>query len=535
MKKWLAVLMTMLLMLSACTAKQDSSASPEKGKEAKKILNLNNGNEPTSFDPPIGFDGVSWNALNNLGEGLTRLGKDHQPEPAAAEKWDVSSDGKVYTFHLRKNAKWSNGKPVTAEDFEYAWKRMLSAELASPAAFLAYFIEGAEAYNTGKGSADDVKVKAVDENTFEVTLTSPQAFFLSVITNPSFFPVSKDVVENNADWAKEAATFVGNGPFKLTKWEHSKEMVFEKNEHYWDAKSVKLDGVKWAMINDSNTEYQMYQTNELDSSSVPSALAEKLIEDGKVKMEDQAGLEFYRFNVNMEPFQNQKIREAFSLAIDQEKIAKYVKRQGQKAAYGMVSYGFEDASGQDFRKHNGDLIKTDTAKAKQLLEEGMKEEGYKALPEVTLTYSTSDGNKMVAEALQQMINEALGVDIKIANMEWNVFSEDQKAGKFQFSRGSFLADYGDPVNFLENFTTGNIMNRTAWSNAQYDELIKKSKQEKEEKQRFEYLYQAEQLLLKELPVVPLYFYAQTYLQKDNITGVVHHPVGYLELKWADKK
>jgi dipeptide transport system substrate-binding protein len=535
MKKWSAILMAALLVLSACTAKQDSSASPEKGKEAKKILRLNNGNEPTSFDPPIGFDGVSWNALNNLGEGLTRLGKDHKPEAAAAEKWDVSSDGKVYTFHLRKDAKWSNGKPVTAEDFEYAWQRMLSPELASPAAFLAYFIEGAEAYNTGSGSADGVKVKAVDKYTFEVKLISPQAFFLSVITNPSFFPVPKEVAEKNPNWAKEASTFVGNGPFKLTKWEHSKEMVFEKNEHYWDAKSVKLDGVKWAMVNDPNTEYQMYQTGELDSSSVPSELAEKLIKEGKVKMEDQAGLEFYRFNVKMEPFQNAKIRKAFSLAIDQEKIAKYVKRQGQKAAYGIVSYGFKDADGKDFRKTNGDLIKTNAAKAKQLLEEGMKEEGYKQLPEVTLTYSTSEPNKMVAEALQQMFKETLGVDVKLANMEWNVFSADQKAGKLQFSRSSFLADYGDPVNFLENFTTGNSMNRTGWSNARYDELIKKSKQEKDEKKRFEYLYEAEKLLLTELPVVPIYFYNKTYLQKDNVTGVVYHPVGYLELKWADKK
>jgi dipeptide transport system substrate-binding protein len=536
MKKGFAVVMATMLAVSAgCTAKQETASTPEKEKAEKKVLRLNNGKEPTSFDPPIGFDNVSWVPLNNLGEGLTRLGKSHKPEPAAAEKWDVSKDGKVYTFHLRKNAKWSNGDPVTAKDFEFAWKRMLSPELASPAAFLGYFIEGAEAYNTKKGTADNVKVKAIDDYKLQVTLTSPQAFFLSIISNPSFFPVPKEVVEKDPKWAKEASTFVSNGPFKLVKWEHGKEMTFEKNKNYWDSKTVKLDEIDWAMVNDVKTEYQMYKTNELDTSSVPPELSEKLLKDGEAKVVDQAGLEFYRFNLKQAPFQNTKIRQAFAMSIDQEKIAKYVKRAGQKPAYGFVGYGFKDAAGKDFRKTNGDLLKTDTKKAKQLLEEGMKEEGYQKLPEVTLTYSTSDMNKPVAEAIQQMIKESLGVDIKLANMEWNVFSTDQKAGKFQFSRSTFLADYGDPVNYLENFTTGNPMNRTAWSNPEFDELIAKSKKEGNEKKRFEYLYKAEKVLMADAPLVPLYFYNQVYLQNEKVTGIVRHPVGYLELKWADLK
>ncbi|UOY91244.1 peptide ABC transporter substrate-binding protein [Ectobacillus sp. JY-23] len=535
MKKGFAIVMATMLAVSAgCTAKQET-ATTEKGKAEKKVLRLNNGKEPTSFDPPIGFDNVSWVPLNNLGEGLTRLGKTHKPEAAAAESWKVSPDGKTYTFKLRKDAKWSNGEPVTAKDFEFAWKRMLSPELASSAAFLAYFIEGAEEYNTGKGSVDNVKIKAVGDYELEVVLTSPQAFFLSVISNPSFFPVPQKIVEKDPNWFKEAATFVGNGPFKLTKWEHGSEMVFEKNKHYWDNKSVKLDEIKWAMVNDVKTEYQMYKTGELDVSSVPAELAEKLLKDGEAKAEDQAGIEFYRFNLKQAPFQNAKIRQAFAMSIDQAKIAQYVKRAGQKPAYGFVGFGFKDANGKDFRQTSGDLLKTDTTKAKQLLEEGMKEENYKTLPEVTLTYNTSDTNKPVAEAIQQMIKESLGVDIKLANMEWNVFSTEQKAGKFQFSRGSFLADYGDPVNFLENFTTDNSMNRTSWSSTQFDELIAKSKKEGDEKKRFEYLYEAEKLLMKDASIVPLYFYNQVYLQQEKVTGVVRHPVGYLELKWADLK
>jgi dipeptide transport system substrate-binding protein len=538
MKKWMAMFLTALLVfvLAACTANESAGKDTEKEeKEKEKILHLNNGAEPTSFDPVIGFDAVSWNALNNLMEGLTRLGKDHEPEAAAAEKWDVSEDGKTYTFHIREDAKWSNGDDLTADDFVFAWKRLLNPETGSGAAFLGYFIEGGEAYNSGTGSADDVKVKAVDKKTFEVTLISPQAYFLSVIANPAFFPVNEKVAAETPDWFAEADTFVGNGPFSLESWEHDKEFVMKKNDQYWDAKNVKLDGVHWAIVEDTNTEYQLYQTGELDTSDVPADLAESLFEEGKAKVEEQAGDYFYRMNVTLEPFQNVNIRKAFAMAVDQKQIVDFVTKNQETAAYGFVSPGFKDPSGKDFREASGDLVKTDAAEAKALLEKGMKEEGYDKLPEVTLTYSTDDTHKKIAEALQQMFKENLGVDVKLANLEANVFAEDQKALKFQLSRSSFLADYADPVNFLENFQTGHSMNRTGWTNAEYDQLIKDSKNESDEAKRFEMLYKAEKILFEEAPIIPIHFYNQVYLQNEDVSGIVRHPVGYLELKWADKK
>ncbi|MDR0136805.1 peptide ABC transporter substrate-binding protein [Metabacillus idriensis] len=538
MKKWMAMFLTALLVfvLAACTANESAGKDTGKDeKEKEKILHLNNGAEPTSFDPVIGFDAVSWNALNNLMEGLTRLGKDHEPEAATAEKWDVSEDGKTYTFHIRENAKWSNGDDLTADDFVFAWKRLLNPETGSGAAFLGYFIEGGEAYNSGTGSADDVKVKAVDKKTFEVTLISPQAYFLSVIANPAFFPVNEKVATETPDWFAEADTFVGNGPFSLESWEHDKEFMMKKNDQYWDAKNVKLDGVHWAIVEDTNTEYQLYQTGELDTSDVPADLAESLFEEGKANVEEQAGDYFYRMNVTLEPFQNVNIRKAFAMAVDQKQIVDFVTKNQETAAYGFVSPGFKDPSGKDFREVSGDLVKTDAAKAKALLEKGMKEEGYDKLPEVTLTYSTDDTHKKIAEALQQMFKENLGVDVKLANLEANVFATDQKALKFQLSRSSFLADYADPVNFLENFQTGHSMNRTGWTNAEYDQLIKDSKNESDEAKRFEMLYKAEKILFEEAPIIPIHFYNQVYLQNEDVSGIVRHPVGYLELKWADKK
>ncbi|MEK5100851.1 peptide ABC transporter substrate-binding protein [Cytobacillus sp. FSL M8-0252] len=536
----LVLLLVFALVLSACTANEEAGKETDGetggGEEAaEKVLYMNNAQEPTSFDPPIGFDSVSWSALNNLMEGLTRLGEDHQPAPAIAEKWDVSEDGKVYTFHLRDDAKWSNGDDVTAGDFVYAWKRLLNPDTGSAAAFLGYFIEGGEAFNNGDGSADDVQVKAVDEKTFEVTLTSPQAYFLSVITNPAFFPINEKVAEENPEWFAEADSYVSNGPFKLTEWQHDSHFVMEKNENYWDATNVKLDKVHWAMVDDETTEYQMYKTGELDTSAVPAELSEELFADGSAQMVEQAGDYFYRFNVTMEPFQNVNIRKAFVMAINQQEIVDYVTKNGEEPAYGFVSPGFKDPSGKDFREASGNLVETNLEEAKALLAKGMEEEGYETLPEVTLTYSTSENHKKMAEAIQQMLKENLDVSVKLANMEWNVFSEEQTALKFQFSRSSFLADYADPINFLENFQTGHSMNRTGWSNEEYDKLIKDAKNEANEEKRFEMMYEAEKILFEEMPIMPIHFYNQVYLQNEDITGIVRHPVGYIELKWADKK
>lgn len=552
MKKWFLLFISVLtiIALAACTTNSggdDSDTESNEGNESseegesegaeseEKVLYMNNGEEPTSLNPPVGFDSVSWNVLNNLMEGLTRLGKDDKPQPAMAEDWEKSNGGKTYTFHLRENANWSNGDPVRAEDFVYAWKQLLNPETGSPAAFLGYFIEGGEAYNSGEGSAEDVMVKAVDEKTFEVTLTAPTGYFLQVITNPAFFPVNAKVAKESPEWYSEAETFVANGPFKLESWSHDSEMVMVKNDQYWDKDTVKLDKVHWAMVNDTNTEYQMFESDELDMTNIPPDMAEQLLDGDNVVIEEQAGLYFYRFNVTKEPFQNAKVRKAFALAVNQQDIVDYVTKNKEKAATGFVSPGFTGPSGKEFREANGDLVNFDPEKAKKLLEEGMAEEGYDELPPVTLTYNTSESHKAIAATLQDMFTQNLGVDVTLENTEWNVFLEDQKGLKHQLSRSSFIFDYGDPVNFLESFVTDSTMNRTGWSNEKYDELISKAKTETDEEKRWELMYEAENLLAEEMPIFPIHYYNQVFIYKDDVTGVVRHPVGYLELKWADKK
>ncbi|MDQ0174842.1 peptide ABC transporter substrate-binding protein [Bacillus chungangensis] len=541
MKKLLRIgaMLFLAAALAGCTTTRDAgkedsdNKNNENSKKNEKVLRLNNGNEPTSFDPPVGFDSVSWQALNNIMEGLTRLDENHMPQPATAAKWEVSDDGKTYTFYIRESAKWSNGEPVTAGDFEFAWKRLLDPKTASPAAFLAYFIEGAEDFYNGEGSKDNIQVKAVNDQTLVVTLTSPQAYFLSVIANPCFFPIHQKTAENNPQWYAEAETFVANGPFKLTEWVHDSHFIMEKNDQYWDVDQVKLDKIHWGMIDETNTEYQMFQRGELDTAAIPPDLSEQILAEGKAGFEEQAGIYFYRFNVNMEPFQNRKIRKAFAMAINQQQIVDYVTKSKEKAAHAFVSYGFQEPSGKEFRDVGGDLVVFDAEEAKALLKKGMKEEGYTELPEMILTYNTSEAHKKIAETLQEMINTALDVDIKLANMEWNVFTDEQKALKLQLSRGTFLADYADPINFLENFQTGHTMNRTGWSNATYDQLIREAKKEGNEAKRFQIMHEAEKILFEDMPIFPVHFYNQTYLQHEKVKGIIRHPVGYIELKWAD--
>ncbi|WP_099303585.1 peptide ABC transporter substrate-binding protein [Bacillus sp. Marseille-P3800] len=539
-KKWFLGTVAATMMLSACTTGTSNDNEPnenegtEENETGDKVLIVNNGAEPVSLDPQIAFETVSSAPLNNIMEGLMRLNADHQPEEAVAERYEVSDDGLTYTFHLRENANWSNGDPVTAEDFEYAWKRLVNPDTGSPAAFLANLIDGANEFYEGEGSEDDVMVTAVDEKTLEVVLNSPQQYFLNLVTNPSFFPVHKATVEENDSWHQEADTYISNGPFELTGWDHNTELRMTRNEEYWDADSVALDGATWLMVEDQNTAYSLFEQGGLHSTTPPADLAEELIASGEVDLYDQAGTYFYRFLTTEEPFQNKKIRQAFAKSVDRQTIVDSVIRQNQNVANGFVSYGFPEPSGEDFREVGGDLFAYDVEEAQQLLAEGMEEEGYDELPSITISYSSGPPeHERIAESLQQMYAENLEVDVDLEVVEASVFLDRQRGLEMQMSRSSFVADYADPINFLESFVTDSSMNRTAWSNEEYDQLIADSKAEGDEERRFELLHEAEALVLEEMPFFPLYFYNQPVLENEAVSGIVRHPVGYTELKWAD--
>jgi len=530
MKKLSALLIACVLVFGSALA-----GCSEKSGSGSKFLLYNNLREPTSLDPPIGFDQASYDILNNAMEGLTRLDKDHQPQAAAAKEWKVSDDGKTYTFKLRDGLKWSNGKKLTAADFEYAWKAIVDPKKPADSASLAFIIEGAEAFASGKGSADDMKVKALDETTFEVKLSAPAPWLLGLTANPAFFPVSKEAVEANAKWASEASSFVGNGPFKITEWKHDAELKMVKNENYWDAKNVKLDGVVFKMVNDSNTEYQMYQSGDLHTAAIPADLSDQLFKEGKVTVEDSAGTAYFRFNTTKPPFNNVNIRKAFIKAVDYQKLVDQVTKRKEKPAEGFVSFGMKDPSGADFRQGSGKLVSFDAAEAKKLLEKGMAEAGFKTLPEVTLTTNTNDLSKKIVVAMQAMFKENLGVDVKVETKETKVLTDEQKKLQLQLSRSSWLPDFADPINFLDLWVTDSSNNRTGYSNKQYDKLIHDAYNEPDNKKRFALMNEAEKLLFEDAPIMPLYYYSSAYLQSEKVSGVLRHAYGYIDFKYADLK
>lgn len=512
---------------------EEGESEAEASADGENILIFNNREEPTSLDPPIGNDEYSYSIVNNVMEGLTRLNEDEPvPEPAMAEDWDISEDGLVYTFYIREDANWNNGDPVTAEDFEFSFKRLADPETASPAAHHSYWISGAEAFNEGEGSEEDVMVEALDEKTLEITLENPVDFFESIVSMPQLFPVHKETVENDDGWANSPDTYVSNGPFEISEWENDEYVMAVKNDDYWDADAVALDGIEYVMVEDSNTAYQLYENDEVHITDIPSDMAGELIEGPETIVYPRSGIEFQRFNVEEEPFHNRNIRKAFSKAINAQEIVDYITQENQPVMTGYVFDEFLHPSGQTWREEVGVLHEFDAEEARELLAEGKEEEGYDELPEVTFSYNTDDLHHTIAQAVQEMLEQNLEIEVNLENTEWAVFLDAQRDLELQYSRSSFLGGYNDPMNYLDNFTSGNPMNRTGWSNEDYDELVSDALAEQDPEARFDLMAEAEQVMIDDAVIVPLYYYNSTFLQKPQVSDVVRHPVGFVEFKWT---
>ncbi|WNC15321.1 peptide ABC transporter substrate-binding protein [Brevibacillus brevis] len=540
MKKSVFAAMSSILVLSAALAGcggGDTKAGEQNGQAANeenkgpKVLRMNMHSEPPTADPALAEDSTSGALLRATFDGLTRIGEDGKPHESVAEKIDVSEDGLTYTFHLR-DSKWSNGDPVTAKDFEFAWKRALDPKLGSTYAYQLYYLKNAEEYNTGKAKAEDVGVKALDDKTLEVKLKNPTPFFLELTAFYTYFPVNQKVVEANPKWASEAKTHVGNGPFKLETWEHKSKVVLAKNENYWDKDTVKLDKIDFSMVEDENTELSMFDNGDLDwagapMSALPTDAVPALKDSGKMQTHPIAGTYMYKFNTEKAPFNNAKIRKAFAYAIDRQLIIDNVTQTNQQPAMGLVPPTMSVAAGPYFKDN-------DIETAKKLLAEGMKEEGLTKLPPLTLTFNTSEGHKKIAEAIQDQWKKAFGVDVKLENKEWKVFLDDMHQGNFQIARSSWTGDFNDPINFLELFKYkkgGN--NDTNWENKKYQELLDKSALEKDPEKRKQILAEAEALFMDEMPAAPIYYYTHSYVKSDKVKGVVLDGLGFVDWKWAD--
>lgn len=550
MKKSLTILLVVLLaitaLLAGCGGKKDNDTTQPPTNEpvtnqpptneptqsdVPQILKLNNFSEPGFFHPGLARGTHDSWVLEHTMEGLTKKGVDGTVQPGMAASWDLSPDGLTYTFHLRDGIKWSNGDPVTAQDFEYAWKFALSPEAASEYAYQLYYIKGGEEYNSEKGTADDVAIKSLDEKTLEVTLVAPTGYFLDLLNFYTYYPINKNVASSNPDWYKEAATYVSNGAFMLTEWNHNENLVIKKSPDYYDADLIKLEEIQFAIISDENTMWQMYQAGDLDLAyPLPAEVVPTLV--GKEGFSANADLSTYFYNVNttLKPFSNAKVRKALAYAIDREAIVTHVTQGGQIPASSLTPPGLADVSG-DFNEKTGKLYGFDPEEAKKLLAEGLAEEGMDKLS-FTLIYNTSTIHKAVAEAVQEMWKKNLNVDITLEPIDFQVKLDREVALDYEVSRAGWIGDYLDPMTFMDMFVTGGGNNNTGWGNAEYDRLIAEAKATADNDIRMANMHGAEKILADEMPVIPVYYYTKPQMLQTNVKGAFYPPNRYPQFHYA---
>ncbi len=535
------MLLVLSMFLAACGGK-DNADSGDKGadKDAAKSdvpqeLRVNINTEPPSLHPGLAKDSTSGTVLRQTLEGLTRIGKDGKPENAMAEDVQVSDDQKVYTFKIR-DAKWSNGDPVTANDFEAAWKWALDPNNQSEYAYQLYYIKGGEAANTAGGSLDEVGVKALDEKTLEVTLENATPFFLELTAFYTYLPFNSKIAEANPNWANDAGeNYTTNGPFVMTEWAHSDKIVLEKSETYWDADAVKLTKIEMIMINDPNTELSMFDNGELDwagapTGALPTDAMQALKDEGRLTTQSIAGVYKYKFNTTVAPFNNVNIRKAFALSINRQELIDNILQGEQQPAMALVPPSMFKENEKGYFNDN------DVEKAKEYLQKGLEEMGLKdasELPAVTLSYNTSEAHQKIAQAIQDMWKNNLGVEVNLDNQEWAVYLDKVHSLDYQVARMGWLGDFNDAINFLEMFRDakgGN--NDTGWENKEYQELLAKSATEGDPEVRQQMLKDAEAIFMDEMPIAPIYYYTNNWVQDPKLKDVVVSGLGDVQYKWA---
>ena len=536
---------------AADSTKAAENGGTKKSGDSKKILTIQLGPDVESIDPALNSAVDGANYILYLSDNLLKIDKEGKVVPGLAEKYDISDDQLTWTFHLRDGLKWSDGSDFTAEDFVYSWQRMVDPNVAAPyAQTVLGMVEGydeaigkpdAEGNTTIDPDPTKLNVEAPDDKTLIVHMAKPTPYFDKLAAFVSLSPVKKDVVEANPDgWSIDPKTYISTGPFKLTEWKLGSYLMFEKNENYWDADSVKLDGIKCLLMEDQNATFSAYESGDaLMIKDIPTQEITTLKERADYHLDPMLGTYYLDLNNTLDEFKDSRVREALSLALDRKYISEVITSGTYTPATGFVSEGVTDWDGSAWKDnvtdssayinvedHAGNL-----AKAKELLKEAGYENGV-GLPE--MVYSTNDASyhKKIAEYLQQAWGE-LGLKVEVNIVEWKSFTPQRRSGNYQIARDGWVMDYNDPSNILELALTGNGNNNAKYSNPEFDALMEKAATEKDPQTRFGYFHQAEDLMMKDTAMVPLLYYNDFYLQSDKITGSWHSPDGFWHFEYAD--
>ena len=511
-------LITYILIATACGT--DTASNVVTG-TSNQILHFGNGDEPQDLDPHIVTGVPEHHIISALLEGL--VGKDPvdlKPVPAVAKTWEISDDGKTYLFHIRENARWSNNDVLTAHDFVYSWKRALMPNLGNQYAYMLYPVVNAEAFNKGQVQEfSKVGIRALDNKTLEVRLEYSTPYFLGLLDHYSTFPVHQLTVEafgqidtRGSKWTR-AGNFVGNGSFSLKTWKQNRIIVVEKNPRYWDAASVKLNEIHFHPVPQSTTEERMFRTGQLHiTNSIPiEKIATYQSESSHlIRIQPYLGTYFYRFNTTKPPLNDVRVRQALAMTIDRQTIVDKVTKGGQFPAYTLTP---PDTLGYTAKAR----IPFDIKRARQLLVESGYPDGV-GFPPIQLLFNTTEGHQQIAVTIQQMWKRALNIDLTLQSVDWKVFLETERTMNFQITRASWIGDYVDPNTFLDMFITESGNNKSGWSNHKYDDLISLASQSSDQIQRYDYFQRAEQILMDEVPIVPIYTYTRNFLISPDVQG-----------------
>lgn len=487
--------------------------------QADMVLNRGNGSEPATLDPQLAEGVPSSHILRDMYEGLVAEDASGKVVPGQAESWTVSKDGLTYKFKIRDDANWTNGKPVTAGDFVYAWRRAVDPKTASTYAFLLAPIKNAAEITEGKMKPEELGVKAIDDKTLEVDLSGPTPYFLGMLTHSVATPVYKPTIEANGDQWTRPGNVVSNGAFKMTEWTPQSRIVLEKNDKYWDAKDVKLDKVIYYPTEDQTAELKRFRAGELDwTYEVPNDqikwIRANMADDFVVS--NYLGTYYYGFNMTKPPFDNAKLRKAFSLAINREILMDKIVTAGEVPAYEFVVPGINGytTASVDFKDMSQ---KERNAEAYKLYQEA----GYSKDKPLTveLRYNTNDNHKKIAIAIASMWKSVLGANVRLVNEEWKVFLQNRKAKEVtQVFRAGWIGDYNDPNTFLDLWKSDSGQNDTGFNSPKYDKLIEDAANEQDPAKRMELLHNAEQIFVDANAVAPIYHYVTKHMIQPYVKG-----------------
>ncbi|KRM92765.1 oligopeptide-binding protein [Liquorilactobacillus cacaonum DSM 21116] len=522
-----AVIATASLMLVACGSSSSSTGSSS----SKQVINWNEASELPSMDISKATDTISFDMLNNTNEGLYRLGKNSKIEPGIAKSTKISNGGMTYTFTLRKDAKWSNGDKLTANDFVYSWQRTVDPKTASEYAYLFSGIKNADAISAGKKPVSTLGIKAEGNYKLVVTLEKKVPYFKLLMGFPSFFPQNKSVVEKyGSKYGTASKYMVYSGPFKMVGWTGSNlNWTLKKNNSYWDKKDVKLSAINFKVNKSTTTSYNLYQSGKLDETLLGSEQAKQLSSSKEYTPRSGARINYLEFNQTQKVFQNKKIRQAISLAINRSQLVKKVLGDGSLVAPGIVSKGLASYHGKDFTQDakSYDAIKSDKAEAKKLWAEGLKELGTNSV-QFTLLADDTDAAKDVSAYIQSQLEETLsGIKVSVNNVPFKTRLSKSENGQFDVVLSGWGADFSDPITFLDLFTSDNSYNNGKWKNSEYDSLISASKNADagSVSKRWNDMVEASEVLMKDQGVVPLYQQSQATLVKSKVKGVIYNSAG----------